>query len=119
MWWNKRQSTNHGFSVHPEFFLGAQTTAAGTIDLESDVLVDGNYSGSITSGGLIEVGANANVKADINARVGIIEGTYNGKAEFNDEVQIKNCSTISGIVASSNIVVEKGAQLNAQCKTTI
>lgn len=118
MLWNKNKSLNQGFSVHPEFFLGAETTAAGTIELESDILIDGSYTGTINSGGLIEVGPNANVKADISSRVGIIEGKYDGKAEFVDEVQAKNCSTLSGSLTSANILVEKGAQLNTKCKTT-
>ena len=64
------------------------------------------------------MGTNGNVSADISARVGIIEGKFDGKAEFVDEVQIKNCSNVNGSVTSANIVVEKGAQLNAKCKTT-
>lgn len=118
MLWNKKKPLDRGFSVHPEFFLGAETTAKGTIDLESDMLVDGDYSGTITSAGLIEIGPNANVIADLSSRVGIIEGKYEGKAEFIDEVQAKNCSTIEGSLTSANILVEKGAQLNAKCKTT-
>ncbi|MFO0862874.1 MAG: polymer-forming cytoskeletal protein [Candidatus Saccharibacteria bacterium] len=117
MWWNKQQKSQHGFSVHPEFFLGAQTIAAGSVEFESDILLDGRYTGEVTTSGLIEVGNNANVNADLEARVGIIEGKYKGKASFVDEVQIKNCASVDGNIESANILVEKGAQLNAKCKT--
>ena len=117
MWWNKRQRQNQGFSVHPEYFLGAQTNSAGDIEFESDLMIDGKYKGKLVSAGLIELGDNSNVDGDINARIGIIAGKYNGAAEFADEVQIKNCSSVSGKLTSANIVVEKGAQLNANCKT--
>lgn len=117
MWWNKQTKQHQGFSVHPEFFLGAQTSSAGSIDLESDIMIDGRFKGDVSSTGLIELGANSDVSADITARVGIIEGKYSGNAKFKDEVQVKNCSNVSGELTSSNIVVEKGAQLSVNCKT--
>lgn len=117
MLWNKQQKSQNNFSVHPEFFLGAQTSTAGDISLESDTMIDGRYSGNITSPGLVEIGNNANVSGDITARVGIIEGKYEGMAQFSDEVQVKNCATIDGSLTSANIIVERGAQLNAKCKT--
>lgn len=118
MWWNKQQDAQHSFSVHPEFFLGAQTVVAGSVEFESDILLDGRYTGDVSTSGLIEVGNNANVTADLAARVGIIEGKYKGKANFTDEVQIKNCASVDGSLESANILVEKGAQLNAKCKTS-
>ncbi len=117
MWWNKQQKSQHDFSVHPEFFLGAQTVAAGSIEFESDILLDGRYSGDVTTSGLIEIGNNSEVSADLNGRVGIIEGKYKGKAHFIDEVQVKNCASVDGSLESANILVEKGAQLSAKCKT--
>lgn len=117
MWWNKQRSNQNSFNVHPEFFLGAQTIAAGDIGLESDLMVDGRYKGNITTSGLLEIGNNANFTGDTKARVGIIEGKYQGKGHFMDEVQIKNCASATGTIESANILVEKGAVLNAKCIT--
>lgn len=110
----KKKSSDLPFNNFAEYYIGAEVTATGECKTDQDVFIDGNFSGEVSTTGLIELAKNSVVKANINSRTAIIEGEYTGKATVSDELHITSCATVSGSIDTSNLIVDKGALLKTK-----
>lgn len=102
------------YNTFAEYYIGPEVEASGNCKTDQDIYIDGTFKGSIDTSGLIELAKNSKVDADIKARTAIFEGVYNGKAIISDELHATSCSTLSGNLNAPNIIVDKGAILNAK-----
>lgn len=101
------------FNNFAEYYIGADVTATGTCQTDQDIFVDGTYHGQLNTSGLVELAKNSHVKADISARTAIIEGSFEGNAKADDELKITSCATVHGKLATANLMVDKGAIVQA------
>ncbi|MEI8072563.1 MAG: polymer-forming cytoskeletal protein [Candidatus Saccharibacteria bacterium] len=101
------------FNNFAEFYIGSEVSVAGNCKTDQDVFIDGKFNGSIRTTGLVELSKNCKVEADIDARSAILEGSYKGDISTSDETHITSCANVSGSITSRDIVVDKGAVINA------
>lgn len=90
--------------------------ANGDCKTDQDIYIDGKFEGSLHTSGLIELAKNSRVKAKLTARTAIFEGSYEGQATIEDELHIASCATANGSLATINVVIDKGAIVNATIK---
>ncbi|MBI2798308.1 polymer-forming cytoskeletal protein [Candidatus Saccharibacteria bacterium] len=99
-----------------DVLIAAGVRSHGAIDTNSDVHIDGSFSGSINSSGLLEIGKNGRAKAEINARAIIIDGFLQGKAYAKEEIAVHNSAEVQAELQSSTLVVDKNALVSGMVR---
>jgi cytoskeletal protein CcmA (bactofilin family) len=90
--------------------VGRTLSVKGELAGEEDLVVDGEFSGTIELGGHnFTVGAQGKVQADVHAREIVIEGTLRGKLRATDRLIIARSGNVVGDLVAARIVIEDGA----------
>lgn len=110
----KKKRSELPFNTFAEYYIGPEVEARGECKTDQDIYIDGVFKGSIDTSGLIELAKNSKIDANIKARTAIIEGYYKGEAVVSDELHITSCSTANGTLHTPNLIVDKGAIVNAK-----
>jgi cytoskeletal protein CcmA (bactofilin family) len=88
----------------------------GKISLSQPVLVHGSLKGTITSTSDIFISQEAKVDADMEARRISVKGQVSGTIHAQERLELFKTARISGAIKTSDIVVQSGAVINAQCQ---
>jgi cytoskeletal protein CcmA (bactofilin family) len=81
----------------------------GEFTSQADVLVDGEVHGTFSTEGLLTVGSEAKIKADVKAGSAVISGALEGNMTVEKRVDVKATARITGDVTADTITVEAGA----------
>jgi cytoskeletal protein CcmA (bactofilin family) len=98
-----------------ETIIGPSVLVKGTLTSKGGVLVDGGLEGFLKSGGLVVVGSEANIKADIEAASADISGQVTGNLLIDTSLILRSGAKINGDVKCSSISIEEGGLLNGKC----
>lgn len=101
-------------------FVGDVVNFTGEVRFKSMLRIDGNFSGNVTSSdGTLIVSAGAHLtEARIDVAVAKINGTVEGDINASRELVLGRTASVTGKVSAPALIVEEGAQLNANCHTT-
>lgn len=91
------------------------TTISGDIISPADFRLDGHLIGNFQSKGKIVIGPAGSVKGDIICKNADIEGTFEGKIQVQEILNVKSKSHIIGEVICGKLSVEPGAEFSATC----
>jgi cytoskeletal protein CcmA (bactofilin family) len=91
------------------------TTISGDINSPADFRLDGHLIGNFQSKGKIVIGPAGSVKGDIVCKNADIEGTFEGKIQVQEILNVKSKSHIIGEVICGKLSVEPGAEFSASC----
>ncbi len=91
------------------------TTINGDIVSPADFRLDGHLIGNFQSKGKIVIGPAGSVKGDIICKNADIEGTFEGKIQVQEILNVKSKSHIIGEVICGKLSVEPGAEFSASC----
>jgi cytoskeletal protein CcmA (bactofilin family) len=91
------------------------TTITGDIISPADFRLDGHLIGNFQSKGKIVIGPAGSVKGDIICKNADIEGTFEGKIQVQEILNVKSKSHIIGEVICGKLSVEPGAEFSATC----
>jgi len=91
------------------------TTITGNIISETDLRIDGNMDGTVTTKGKIVIGKEAKVKGTINCQNADVEGSFSGEVNVIDRLNLKSTCNVEGDVRVGKLIVEAGALFNATC----
>lgn len=91
------------------------TTITGDIISPADFRLDGHLIGNFQSKGKIVIGPAGSVKGDIICKNADIEGTFEGKIQVQEILNVKSKSHIKGEVICGKLSVEPGAEFSATC----
>lgn len=91
------------------------TTITGDIISPADFRLDGHLIGNFQSKGKIVIGPAGSVKGDIVCKNADIEGTFEGKIQVQEILNVKSKSHIIGEVICGKLSVEPGAEFSATC----
>ena len=87
----------------------------GEVTGSEDLFVDGQVDGKLDiGGGIVTVGPNGRVKADISARELIVRGEVTGKVSARDRVQLWSTGRVQGEVQTGRLAIEDGAFLRGK-----
>lgn len=96
-----------------EYYLGSGVSGRGAITTDSDIYIDCDFDGELTSEGVVEIDVNATVRATVRARTLILHGHLNGDTEVKERAVIANNATLAGKLSSSVIEIQPGAIVSA------
>ena len=89
--------------------VGKSTRLKGDLYSEEELYFDGEIEGAIEVRGMLTIGPNGKVKANVKARELVVKGSINGNVEAADRISIMNGASIVGDVKTAGIVIEDGA----------
>lgn len=89
--------------------LNSDVSVVGTLNFTDDLLIDGNVEGEIYSDGVLTVGTNASIQAEIKTKSAIIHGKVTGNVTVTDRVELSSTAELVGDVVASTLAVQAGA----------
>ena len=112
---SKRNSeTNKGLG-----FLGQDLYVEGTIHAEKKMIVSGTVYGSVFGDQEIVVGTTGNIDGKLEGRSVSVAGKVDGDLLAHKRLEVIASATIKGEVQvlSGQLLIQEGAQLEAECMT--
>jgi cytoskeletal protein CcmA (bactofilin family) len=99
-------------------FLDDGNEIVGKYTCSGTVMLDARLRGEITANDTLVIGDHGVVEATVRAVVLVIRGKLIGKATASERVELKSSARVTGDVEAPIIVVEEGAVLDGQRRTT-
>jgi cytoskeletal protein CcmA (bactofilin family) len=97
-------------AANHQTLLGGSVVLKGELSANEDLLIEGQFEGSINlKDHCLTVGPHGQVKADINARQVIVNGSVNGKICARDKIEIRRTGNVVGDLTSAGVAIEDGA----------
>ena len=81
---------------------------------QGDVAIEGEVSGTLSCTGMLTVGVEAKIKADVKANDVVVAGIVEGNILATRRLEIKSGGRVNGDVTCEVIVVEAGAAMNGK-----
>ncbi len=95
-------------------FIDQGSEFSGRLCFRDTVRIDGKFEGEITSENTLIIGETGEIRATIHSETVVISGTFEGDVVASNQVVVHGSAKVSGHVQTGSLVVEEGAQLNAQ-----
>ncbi|MFH1620822.1 MAG: polymer-forming cytoskeletal protein [Patescibacteria group bacterium] len=86
----------------------------GEFTSQGDVIIEGEVHGHITTSGMLTVGSEAKLKADVSAQEAVVAGTIEGNITIKGRLELKATAKIFGDLQCETAVVEAGAIMNGK-----
>ncbi len=109
-------SPTAGPSSNLNALLGRGSEFEGKLTFEGTVHIDGKFTGNITTGGVLVVGEEAKVSAEINCGTIIVHGEVNGNIRAKSAIELYSPAKIRGNVETPSLAIEKGVIFKGQAK---
>src|SRR5438094_581327 len=99
--------------------LTSDVDIKGTIKFRTDLTVDGKIEGEITSAdGLLTIGENAEVRAEIKTKSVCIHGKVNGNITVDERCELRGRAQLFGDLKAARLVIEEGATFVGKSEVT-
>lgn len=112
--YNSNIITNKSTSTQgrtPGAVIGPKITLKGELTGEEDLLIQGTVEGTIElKGNQLIIGEQGKVRANLVAKVIIIEGFVEGDLIAHERIEVKASSNVKGNLTSDRVTLEDGAQ---------
>ena len=98
----------------------ANTVIAHGVKVEGDLLsqggvvIEGEVVGTLQCAGLLTVGPEAKINANINAQEAVISGTVDGNMIVIKRLELKSTAKITGDITAEIIAVDNGAVISGR-----
>ena len=112
---------------YDNYTTGGQPTAAGATVIargvkvegefvsQGDVVIEGEVNGRVSTSGLLTIGSEARLKAEVSADDAIVSGSIEGTVTVKKRLELRSTARIHGDVECETAVIEAGAVLNGKC----
>ena len=90
--------------------IGTSIVIKGELSCGEDLYIDGQVEGTIDpKGKRLTIGPNGRVKANVTARVVVVQGKLEGNIQASDRVDLKQSAVVMGDIATHRISIDEGA----------
>src|SRR5229473_7556952 len=89
--------------------LSSDVEIKGTIKFQKELLIDGKVDGEINSDGVLTVGENADIRAEIKTKSITIYGKVQGNIEVSERCELKSKCMLQGDLKAARLIMEEGA----------
>jgi cytoskeletal protein CcmA (bactofilin family) len=93
-----------------DVYISADSVVKGHLQTKSNIKVDGKINGNISAAGSVHVGSNALVEGNITGIDVQIAGIVKGNINVSGSLHVFSSAKLIGDVKASSVEVEKGAQ---------
>ena len=95
--------------------VGEGTKFVGDLELNGLLRIDGDFIGTITTGGKVLIGKNGRAECTITADTVVIGGVVKGDIVCKEKVVILSTGMLIGNVSTPRLISEDGVILNGFC----
>lgn len=95
------------------------TKIVGDIFSESNLRIDGEVQGNISTAAKVVVGENGSINGNLTCQEADIEGKVNGNLSIEGLLILRDTSKILGDIQTSKLHVEEGAVFVGSCKMNV
>jgi len=96
--------------------LGPESSIEGTLEFHGMIRLDGKVKGRIISeDGLVIIGEQAVINADIIVEEAQIYGEVNGRIEAKEKIEVFSPGRVVGDIYAPIISIDSGASFNGNC----
>jgi len=99
-------------------FLGKGCSFDGKLTFEGLVQIDGRFSGEIYSNDVLEIGPDAEVKAELEVGTVIIGGRVIGNVRASKRVDLKGSADVKGNIEAPVVTMQEGAIIDGNMRMT-
>jgi cytoskeletal protein CcmA (bactofilin family) len=96
--------------------IANNTKINGSIDIECNLHIDGEFEGKINSQNIVTIGKSGIVTGEIFANKVIVSGSFNGSID-SDNIEILPKGKLHGNVSTNEFVIERGGFFEGESKT--
>lgn len=96
--------------------LGRGSVFEGKLTFEGTVRIDGRLSGEIFSNDVLVIGEGAQVSAEIEVGVVIVEGNVTGNIRARRAVELHAPARMKGNIETPSLFIDKGVIFEGNCK---
>ena len=89
--------------------IGASMSIRGEIRTREELVVDGEVEGILESQGLLTIGPNGKVNANIKAREVVVFGSVRGNVDALEKISIRDHGKVIGDIKTCGISIDDGA----------
>lgn len=97
--------------------LGGNTVFEGNMHFKETLKICGSYSGTIKASGVLIVGEDAVVNADISAKSVVIYGTVKGDVLAEEKIEMFSSGRVYGNVKAKKFKISDGVIFDGKCET--
>jgi len=91
------------------------TTIQGEIKCESNIRIDGTFTGNLTTKGRLVIGPAGKIEGTIHCQNAEIEGIVVGKLYVQQMLSLKGASKVEGDIFTDKLGIEPGATFTGAC----
>jgi len=96
--------------------LSSGVSIKGSVKFSSELVIDGEVEGSITSSGRLTVGKNARIRGEISTRSVVVHGTVDGNITAAERCELHSGCTLRGDIEAPRLVVDEDATFLGSAK---
>lgn len=97
-------------------FFSAGTRIEGTLELDGEVKLEGQVKGKVTGTGVVIIGEQANLQADVLAPTIIVHGVVRGELHATEKLEMHRTAKVKGLIRAGRIRIDEGAVFEGECK---
>lgn len=98
--------------------LGPTLRFKGELSADEDLVIHGQVEGTIGPTPRVTIGAQAKIKASINARRVVVEGNVDGDLTADASVLVRESGVVNGNIQAPSVSIQEGAKFNGSVKMT-
>ncbi|MCB1166751.1 MAG: polymer-forming cytoskeletal protein [Leptospiraceae bacterium] len=98
-----------------ETVLGEDIKFRGKLEFDHQLRVNGQFKGTIHSGGDLSIGSRARVEADIQTGVLVLEGELTGNVVASRKASLRRNCHLRGDLRAPDLEVESGSRFTGSC----
>ncbi len=91
-----------------ETVIGTGVKLTGKLVSDSDIIIDGQLTGEITSTGDVTIGINAKIKADVRGANVTVVGSLTGNIVASGEITIRETGHVDGDITAAGLAITSG-----------
>lgn len=110
--------THHGSGGHASNRLSSDVQIKGDVSFTTELVIDGQVEGSITSDGTLIIGAHGKVIGDIQAGSVNIQGSVRGDVLAGKRCSLEAGGSLQGDVEAPRLAVDESASFIGSAKIT-
>ena len=96
--------------------LSSGVSIKGSVKFSTELIIDGEVEGSITSSGRLTVGKNARIRGEISTRSVVVHGTVDGNITAAERCELHSGCTLRGDIEAPRLVVDEDATFLGSAK---
>ncbi|MGH7856472.1 MAG: bactofilin family protein, partial [Candidatus Binatia bacterium] len=88
----------------------------GNLEIEGEVKLQGQISGKVVGTGLVTIGEQANVRANVHAPAVIVEGVVRGEIHAKERIELHRTAKVQGLISAPRLRIDEGALFEGECR---